>query len=154
MRLAKFSGEFIPQTGCSVPKRAISDLQRGRAIVTVDEVLFCTVGQVLSVFQAYVLTYMKINKLLLAAACLMRLIDLGGFYLETERSLSFSNVATCKLAESHSSAYMVQPYHQGSNCRPMFQTAAIFLARTLQIMLISICLLLLSAVLQIILCSL
>jgi len=28
-RLAKISGEFVEQTRCSVPKRAISDFQRG-----------------------------------------------------------------------------------------------------------------------------
>ena len=42
----------------------------GQAIVTVDEVLFCTVEQVglLPVFYAYVLTCMKINDLLLQPA--------------------------------------------------------------------------------------
>ena len=43
MRLAKFGGEFIPQTRCSVLKRAINGLifkealVDGRARVTIDE---------------------------------------------------------------------------------------------------------------------
>jgi len=36
MRHAKISGEFLPQTWCSIPKRAISDFQR-RARVIIDE---------------------------------------------------------------------------------------------------------------------
>jgi len=28
-RLAKISGEFVPKTRCSIPKRVISDFQRG-----------------------------------------------------------------------------------------------------------------------------